>query len=185
MASLVYIKPCGSAPFNIHTSPCSPPISFLLNSISNPAHSPQTKDMTDAADCTEVLEDDSKSILLALIGQLRMGMDLHRVTLPTFVLEPRSMLERISDFMVHPDLLMRSGFYRIGGRGFGWGGVGWRWGKWLGGNAHVTSVRLGSVGLGWDLVLVPSSVPVLANAVKMAQRVVRSESVILVIVATC
>ncbi|RUS26487.1 hypothetical protein BC938DRAFT_470704, partial [Jimgerdemannia flammicorona] len=47
----------------------------------------------DSADCTEVLEDDSKSILLALIGQLRMGMDLHRVTLPTFVLEPRSMLE--------------------------------------------------------------------------------------------
>jgi hypothetical protein len=33
-------------------------------------------------------------------------MDLHRVTLPTFVLEPRSMLERITDFMSHPDLIL-------------------------------------------------------------------------------
>jgi hypothetical protein len=32
-------------------------------------------------------------------------MDLSRVTFPTFVLEPRSMLERITDFMSHPDLI--------------------------------------------------------------------------------
>ncbi|KAJ3556405.1 hypothetical protein NP233_g11987 [Leucocoprinus birnbaumii] len=32
-------------------------------------------------------------------------MDLSRVTFPTFVLEPRSMLERITDFMAFPDLL--------------------------------------------------------------------------------
>ena len=32
-------------------------------------------------------------------------MDLHKVTFPTFVLEPRSMLERITDFMSHPDLI--------------------------------------------------------------------------------
>ena len=37
--------------------------------------------------------------------QLRIGMDLHRVTFPTFVLEPRSMLERIADFMSHPELI--------------------------------------------------------------------------------
>ena len=35
----------------------------------------------------------------------RVGMDLHKVTFPTFVLEPRSMLERITDFMSHPDLI--------------------------------------------------------------------------------
>jgi len=35
----------------------------------------------------------------------RVGMDLSKVTLPTFVLEPRSMLERITDFMAHPDLI--------------------------------------------------------------------------------
>lgn len=56
-------------------------------------------------DCTEVLEDDSRSIILDIIAQLRKGTDLHRVALPTFVLEPRSMLERITDFMSHPDLI--------------------------------------------------------------------------------
>lgn len=57
-------------------------------------------------DCTEVLEDNSRSILMDVISQLRKGTDLHRVTLPTFVLEPRSMLERITDFMSHPQLLL-------------------------------------------------------------------------------
>ena len=42
---------------------------------------------------------------MGIIKQLASGADLHRVTLPTFVLEPRSMLERITDFMSHPLLL--------------------------------------------------------------------------------
>jgi oxysterol-binding protein-related protein 8 len=42
-----------------------------------------------------------------MISQLRPGMDLTRVTLPTFVLEPKSMLERITNFMSHPELLIR------------------------------------------------------------------------------
>jgi len=37
-------------------------------------------------------------------------MDLSKVTFPTFVLEPRSMLERITDFMSHPDLIFGQGF---------------------------------------------------------------------------
>ncbi|KAI8826157.1 uncharacterized protein EV422DRAFT_491688 [Fimicolochytrium jonesii] len=53
----------------------------------------------------EVLDDEPKSILLGIIGQLRKGGDLSRVTLPTFVLEPRSMTERITDFMSHPELI--------------------------------------------------------------------------------
>lgn len=35
----------------------------------------------------------------------RIEMDPSKVSLPTFVLEPRSMLERITDFMSHPDLV--------------------------------------------------------------------------------
>lgn len=54
---------------------------------------------------TEVLDDGTKSILLGIIAQLGKTTDLHRVTLPTFVLEPRSMLERITDFMSHPELI--------------------------------------------------------------------------------
>ncbi|KAI9024897.1 hypothetical protein CLU79DRAFT_745312 [Phycomyces nitens] len=57
-------------------------------------------------DSTEVLEDSSRSIIMGIISQLRKGMDLHRVTFPTFVLEPRSLLEKITDYMSHPDLLL-------------------------------------------------------------------------------
>ncbi|KAG6831623.1 hypothetical protein H0H92_008700 [Tricholoma furcatifolium] len=57
------------------------------------------------ADDTSILDENEGSIILSLISQLRVGMDLSRVTFPTFVLEPRSMLERITDFMSHPDLI--------------------------------------------------------------------------------
>jgi len=56
-------------------------------------------------DDTSILDEDEGSIILSLISQLRVGMDLSKVTFPTFVLEPRSMLERITDFMAHPDLI--------------------------------------------------------------------------------
>ena len=35
-------------------------------------------------------------VLLHIISQLRPGADLSRITLPTFILEERSMLERIT-----------------------------------------------------------------------------------------
>jgi len=56
-------------------------------------------------DDTSILDEDEGSIITSLISQLRVGMDLSKVTFPTFVLEPRSMLERITDFMSHPDLI--------------------------------------------------------------------------------
>lgn len=56
-------------------------------------------------DDTSILDENEGSIIMALISQLRIGMDLQRVAFPTFVLEPRSMLERITDFMSHPDLI--------------------------------------------------------------------------------
>ncbi|SPQ17863.1 7e231aec-67c7-4089-9e36-ff27684d6f2a [Thermothielavioides terrestris] len=37
---------------------------------------------------------------------LRPGADLSKVVLPTFILEPRSMLERITNFMCHPEMLL-------------------------------------------------------------------------------
>ena len=36
------------------------------------------------------------AVLSHIISQLRPGADLSRITLPTFILEPRSMLERIT-----------------------------------------------------------------------------------------
>ena len=55
---------------------------------------------------TEVLGDSSKRILLDIISQLRSGMELSRVSFPVFVLEPLSMLERITNFSAHPNLLL-------------------------------------------------------------------------------
>jgi len=56
-------------------------------------------------DETSVLDEQEGSIIASMIPHLRIGMDLHRVPFPTFVLEPRSMLERITDFMSHPELI--------------------------------------------------------------------------------
>lgn len=36
---------------------------------------------------------------------VRPGMDLTKIALPTFVLEPRSLLERVTDFFSHPELV--------------------------------------------------------------------------------
>ncbi|KAH9921300.1 Oxysterol-binding protein [Fomitopsis serialis] len=57
------------------------------------------------SDDVSILDEEEGSIIKSMISQLRVGMDLSKVTFPTFVLEPRSMLERITDFMSHPDLV--------------------------------------------------------------------------------
>ncbi|KAI8345295.1 hypothetical protein EDC96DRAFT_521683 [Choanephora cucurbitarum] len=62
----------------------------------------------ESEDNCEVLEEENRSIIMGLISQLRKGSDLSRITLPTFVLEPRSLLEKLSDFMSHPELLVKA-----------------------------------------------------------------------------
>jgi hypothetical protein len=54
----------------------------------------------------EKLDEAPKSILLGMMRQLKSGMDLSRVTLPTFILEPRSFLEKCSDFMAHGSMIL-------------------------------------------------------------------------------
>jgi hypothetical protein len=60
----------------------------------------------EADDDTLVVEPDQGNVLMHIISQLRPGADLSRVVLPTFILEPRSMLERITNFMCHPEMLL-------------------------------------------------------------------------------
>jgi len=48
---------------------------------------------------------ESKNLVFMLLKQVRIGMDLSRIVLPTFILEPRSMLEKLSDFLTHNELL--------------------------------------------------------------------------------
>ncbi|XP_040020205.2 oxysterol-binding protein-related protein 10 [Gasterosteus aculeatus] len=50
--------------------------------------------------------DDQRSIMLHLLSQLKLGMDLTRVVLPTFILEKRSLLEMYANFMAHPDMFL-------------------------------------------------------------------------------
>ena len=56
---------------------------------------------------TEELSDENKSIVWFLMKQVRPGMDLSKVVLPTFILEPRSFLDKISDYYYHADIISR------------------------------------------------------------------------------
>ncbi|KAK3877868.1 hypothetical protein Pcinc_017452 [Petrolisthes cinctipes] len=44
------------------------------------------------------------SVIHHLLSQVKIGMDLTKVVLPTFILERRSLLEMYADFFTHPDL---------------------------------------------------------------------------------
>lgn len=46
------------------------------------------------------------SVISHLLSQLKIGMDLTKVVLPTFILERRSLLEMYADFFAHPNLFI-------------------------------------------------------------------------------
>ncbi|TPX52533.1 hypothetical protein SeMB42_g01370 [Synchytrium endobioticum] len=68
---------------------------------------PCETDISDVDD-TEVYDESQGSVILSLLGQLGRNADFSRITLPTFVLEPRSMLEKLTDNISHPDLLFNA-----------------------------------------------------------------------------
>jgi hypothetical protein len=71
-------------------------------------------DVTDEEDLAEtslVLVEEHKSVILHLLSQLKLGMDLTKVVLPTFILEKRSLLEMFADCMGHPQLFVWSVSY--------------------------------------------------------------------------
>ncbi|PRP77577.1 hypothetical protein PROFUN_00438 [Planoprotostelium fungivorum] len=53
------------------------------------------------------LEEGKKQILWAIIKQISIGSEIKHIQLPTFVIQPRSLLEKLSDSFVHPELLYR------------------------------------------------------------------------------
>jgi hypothetical protein len=77
------------------------------NSSSNSSNGGNNNTDTDKIESpdAEVLDEEPRNLILALLSEIRIGMDLSRVTLPTFILEPRSMLEKLTDFMTHAELL--------------------------------------------------------------------------------
>lgn len=58
-----------------------------------------------AGELVEEVAEENKSLLWFLVKQVRPGMDLSKVVLPTFILEPRSFLDKLSDNYYHADIL--------------------------------------------------------------------------------
>ncbi|XP_040264454.1 oxysterol-binding protein-related protein 9 isoform X4 [Bufo bufo] len=56
--------------------------------------------------------EEHKSVIMHLLSQVRLGMDLTKVVLPTFILERRSLLEMYADFFAHPDLFVSIGDHK-------------------------------------------------------------------------
>jgi hypothetical protein len=56
----------------------------------------------------EELAEEHKSLIWFLVKQVRPGMDLSKVVLPTFILEPRSFLDRLADSYYHADILSQA-----------------------------------------------------------------------------
>ncbi|XP_066158649.1 oxysterol-binding protein-related protein 8 isoform X2 [Euwallacea fornicatus] len=56
----------------------------------------------------EELAEEHKSLIWYLVKQVRPGMDLSKVVLPTFILEPRSFLDKLSDSYYHVDILSQA-----------------------------------------------------------------------------
>ncbi|XP_076277425.1 oxysterol-binding protein-related protein 8 isoform X7 [Lasioglossum baleicum] len=61
-----------------------------------------------AGEVVTELQDEQKSLIWFLLKQVRPGMDLSKVVLPTFILEPRSFLEKLADSYYHADLLSQA-----------------------------------------------------------------------------
>lgn len=47
------------------------------------------------------------NVMTHLLSQVKIGMDLTKVVLPTFILERRSLLEMYADYFAHPDLFLK------------------------------------------------------------------------------
>lgn len=70
-------------------------------------HSDEVEDPQPYMDTELSGMEEHKNVILHLLSQLKLGMDLTKVVLPTFILEKRSLLEMFADCMAHPDLFLR------------------------------------------------------------------------------
>ncbi|XP_044532397.1 oxysterol-binding protein-related protein 9 isoform X4 [Gracilinanus agilis] len=79
-------------------------ISSISNGMSDADLFDSHDDRDDDGEASSVEE--HKSVIMHLLSQVRLGMDLTKVVLPTFILERRSLLEMYADFFAHPDLFV-------------------------------------------------------------------------------
>uniref|UniRef100_A0A1I8N1G1 Oxysterol-binding protein n=1 Tax=Musca domestica TaxID=7370 RepID=A0A1I8N1G1_MUSDO len=69
---------------------------------------PEEELNTTSGEQVEELAEENKSLIWCLVKQVRPGMDLSKVVLPTFILEPRSFLDKLADSYYHADILSRA-----------------------------------------------------------------------------
>ena len=101
---------CSSAPLNGTSSTDSGPPTAVSRDIakwSRVAHEHEQEDPQLYEDTDLQGVEEHKSVILQLLSQLKLGMDLTKVVLPTFILEKRSLLELFADCMAHPQLFLR------------------------------------------------------------------------------
>lgn len=91
-----------------------PPV--IKKEISNPRNSLTPYRIDGSLDYDALYEDETEndismeshgSVVTHLLSQVKIGMDLTKVVLPTFILERRSLLEMYADYFAHPDLFLR------------------------------------------------------------------------------
>ncbi|XP_063244066.1 oxysterol-binding protein-related protein 8 isoform X2 [Bacillus rossius redtenbacheri] len=71
-------------------------------------HKEEEEEFGSAGEQVEELAEEHKSLIWYLVKQVRPGMDLSKVVLPTFILEPRSFLDKLSDSYYHADILAKA-----------------------------------------------------------------------------
>lgn len=98
-----------------HSEPgasCKPGHTTASSCLSGPVldsnNSGEVPDEDDSGDeDLSIPTEENKDAILQLLSKLKLGMDLTKVTLPGYVLEPRSLLEVYADFMSYPDMFLR------------------------------------------------------------------------------
>ncbi|EEB17745.1 oxysterol binding protein 9, putative [Pediculus humanus corporis] len=60
----------------------------------------------DDEDQSDISMENHGSMITHLLSQVKIGMDLTKVVLPTFILETRSLLEMYADYFAHPDMFV-------------------------------------------------------------------------------
>nr|CDS28656.1 hypothetical protein HmN_000027400 [Hymenolepis microstoma] len=88
------------------SSSIPPPIEGMTNT-------PFIADRNEEVATTTPLEDQDhesienhKSVIMHIISQLKDGKDMTKISLPTFILERRSLLEMFADYNAHPQMLI-------------------------------------------------------------------------------
>lgn len=83
-------------------------LSHKLEKLKLKAKDSEVPTSSDNLDDIDEVDQEGQSILMGIISQLRPGCDLTKITLPTFILERKSMLERITNFFLIPNLLLEA-----------------------------------------------------------------------------